>query len=48
MTLPPKVSGLRISALWNEVQNDPELMKYFPAYHGRIPSKEYFFNVVCF
>lgn len=45
ITLPPKVEGLRMATLWAEVQQDKELMRYFPAYHGRVPSKAYFFNV---
>lgn len=45
LTMPPKVEGLRISSLWDEVKKDEKLACYFPPYHGRLPSKEYFFNV---
>ena len=45
LTMPPKVEGLRLSTLWEEVRKDQNIAVYFPPYHGRMPSKEYFFNV---
>lgn len=45
LTVPPKVEGLRIAAMWEQVKADNVLSKYFPAFHGRTPPKQFFFTV---
>ena len=45
MTMPPKVNGLSIATIWDEVKKYAHLMQYFPDFHGRVPPKDFFFNV---
>ena len=42
---PPRMNGLRIADLWEDVKDVPEVNVYFPVLRGRTPSKNYFFAV---
>lgn len=45
MTTPPKFDGVRLSQMWAELKDHPEVAPYFPPCLGRTPTKEYFFAV---
>ena len=44
----PNYDELSVSNLWPHLKNDPSFMKFFPDEmpKGRLPSREYFFNVM--
>lgn len=44
----PFYDELSVVKIWPMVQNDPDVMKYFPAKlpKGRVPDRTYFFNIL--
>ena len=44
----PMYDEIAVKRLWPEMRNSPDFMKYFPDKlpKGRIPDRDYFFNVM--
>jgi hypothetical protein len=44
---PPRVRGLSVKGLWEEVRTDERLLRYFPDFkQGWVPPRTYFFQVL--